>query len=192
MPIFYIQNPWTKLVIDIGVNETSPARGTLLRANALSENRPGPFQLWQLVVPINSQFGWNAIQNVNVNLVIDIQLKNVPENTLPPAGTRLDAWTEKEGDEGNANQLWSFEKDSSGFYFIHSNLSQFAIDIEEHGLPPGQSPPSGSHLDAWPRKGGSSPQNTGNRNQLWQLIEPGGAIFVPPPTLPGPIVPPAR
>jgi hypothetical protein len=181
MPGFYIQNPWTGLVIDIGVNETSPTAPTKLRANTKT-SPAGPFQLWDFVIPISSG-GYHAIQNANRNtpLVVDVE-----GNSKTP-GTRLDAYTEKGESEGNANQLWTFNKDpETGHYFIFSHLSGLVIDIEERGLAPGQKPQAHAHLDTYTWKGETPPppSNSPNVNQLWQFIQPDGTIVTPPPNPP--------
>jgi hypothetical protein len=181
MPSFYVQNPWTGLVIDIGENATSPPAGTPLRANTKA-SPAGPFQLWEFVVPISSG-GYHAIQNANRNtpFVVDIE-----RNSQTP-GARLDAYTSKGASEGNTNQLWNFIKDpETGYYFIFSQLSGLVIDIEERGLAPGQKPQAGAHLDSWTWKGETSshPGNSTNVNQLWQFIQPDGAIVTPPPNPP--------
>jgi hypothetical protein len=195
---FYIQNPWTGLVIDIGENSQRPLPGTALRANAKKTSAPGnTYQLWTFTPsnqePVKTVLNYFFLQNANsaYPFVIDIEEGNVitksPGGDTIKAGSRLDAYTVKSGQAGDlddsrpesSNQLWGFTQDSeSGFYFIENWLTSFVVDIEEKGLPDGQQPGAGAYLDAWPKKTGSLKI----RNQLWQFVDPSGAsVKVPPP-----------
>jgi hypothetical protein len=174
MTNFYVENPWTGLVIDIGERA---------KLHANTKTRPaGPFQLWEFVTPVSSG-GYHAIQNANRNnpFVIDIE-----KNSKTP-GAALDAYRLKSESEGNTNQLWNFFKDpETGYYFIFSQLSGLVIDIAEGTLAPGQKPPAGAPLDTWTWKGQTSshPGTSKNVNQLWQFIQPDGAVVTPPPNPP--------
>ncbi|HUI15550.1 MAG TPA: RICIN domain-containing protein [Xanthobacteraceae bacterium] len=197
MAAFYIQNPWTGLVIDIGENAQKPSPGTLLRANTKMTSAPGNwYQLWTFSSPFFPTPGsipYYWLQNANGNLtksplVIDIEesgnLISVPgrPDTLKQ-GSPLDAWTQKNpqghdlnaGKTGASNQLWSFAQDkASGYYYISNHLTGFVIDIAEG--PSGKQPTAGVYLDAWTLKG-SSPENN---NQLWQFVDVNGATVPAP------------
>jgi hypothetical protein len=196
---FYVQNPWTGLVIDIGENSHAPSPGTLLRANPKETSAPGnAYQLWTFAPsneePVKTLLNYFFLRNANPAspFVIDIQeqgnvITRSPGGQTIKAGSRLDAWTVKSGQAGDlddnhpasSNQIWGFTQDpESGFYFIENWLTGFVIDIEEKGLPPGQQPGAGTHLDAWPKKTGSQTI----RNQLWQFVDPNGT----PVKVPGP------
>lgn len=197
MSDFYIQNPWTGLVIDIGENQQNPPRGTMLRANAKKTIAPGnEYQLWTFVEfaqdVINDLINYFFIQNANPTtpLVIDIAeegnvITRSPGGQTLKAGSRLDAWTMKGASgglddnlPGSSNQIWGFVPNSkSAYYFIQNLLTDFVIDIEERGLSHGQPPPAGTYLDAYPQK-----EIGKNANQLWQFVDLNGT----PVTVPGP------
>jgi hypothetical protein len=193
---FYIQNPWTGLVIDIGENSKTPSRGTLLRANAKMTSAPGNwYQLWTFSPPVVETSGtYYWLQTANGDfatspLVIDVaESGNVIQVPGKPGtlkeGSPLDAWTMKslQGDDvdaglsGASNQLWSFGQDAaSGYYFIENWLTRFVIDIAEGGS--GQQPKAGAYLDAFANK---KNQNKPYQNQLWQFVDVNGATVTPP------------
>lgn len=199
MTAFYIQNPWTGLVIDIGKNARNPSPGTLLCANAKMTSAPGnAYQLWTFSGPFvppsgnptNIPYYWLQNANTQSPLVIDIvqsgNVISVPgrPDTLKQ-GSFLDAWTNKgpeavdlsvdSGKAGAANQLWSFALDqASGYYTISNWLTGFVIDIAEGST--GKEPIAGANLDAWAWKG-DSPDN---KNQLWKFVDVNGATVAPP------------
>lgn len=194
---FYIQNPWTGLVIDIGENSQRPQPGTALRANAKQTSAPGnTYQLWTFApsneAPVKTVLNYFFLQNANsaYPFVIDIEeqgnvITKSPGGQTIRAGSRLDAYTVKSGQFGDlddnhpasSNQLWGFVQDrDSGLYFIQNWLTSFVIDIEKG--PSGAQPEAKAYLDAWPQK--TDPQK--NKNQLWQFVDPSGAsVKVPPP-----------
>jgi hypothetical protein len=194
MSSFFIQNPKTKLVIDIKLG--NPAKGSGLIANAQATTQlESSFQLWTFVtsnMQIGALTGYYFIQNQNATLapptspqfVIDIELGGLTTK-LPNKGVLLDAYPQKGpeqttgqdfGEPSNANQLWGFMKDTSGYYYIVNPLTGFVIDISEGAKPLGT---AGATLDGWPWKGSNVP---GNVNQLWQFVPSGGnGAFVPDP-----------
>jgi hypothetical protein len=194
VPQFYIQNPQTKLVIDIQPksNEIKPTGGSPLIVNTKGA---GQFQLWTTVAfptAVREQTGWQLIQNVNLSGIVqdpklpgpfcvDIELRRLHGSARPGSGTALDAYPEKPADSpdgpdwgltSNANQLWGFyPHPASGHYYIANVLDGLAIDIMEGGFPPGQ-PTAGRPLDAFTFRGSA--------NQLWQFVDVNGAAVVPP------------
>ena len=124
--VYFLQNPWTGLVIEInlaGVPVIGPIpAGTPLDANTM--NAPSGLdvgapakanQLWGFV-PDPDGSGNYFISNfispfVGNSFVIDIAEGGSGEK--PPAGRLLDAHPQKTSAQGNLNQLWRFV-DSSG------------------------------------------------------------------------------
>jgi hypothetical protein len=200
---FYIQNPWTGLVIDIGENVQNPKRGTELRANTKQTSAPGnQYQLWTYIESSQQHptiTGYYFLKNTNLAapFVIDIEEKKGNIITSSPGGqtlrpgSRLDAYTEKSVQTGDlddnhpaaSNQLWGFvPAGTQGLFFIQNWLTGFVVDIEEGST--GRQPAAGAHLDAYPQKGSDK-----NKNQLWQFVGPNGApVAVPAPPAPVPVV----
>jgi hypothetical protein len=195
MSSFFIRNPSTKLVIDM----KNAAKGSALIANTqATKNLGNSFQLWTFVSstePINALGGYYFIQNQNATLappgsppfVVDVEMGSLTTQ-LPKKGVFLDAYPKKGptqttaqdfGQPSNANQLWGFIKDTSGYYYIVNPLTDFVIDISEGSKPLGT---AGAALDGWPWKGSNVP---GNANQLWEFVpNSGSGAFAPaPPSL---------
>ena len=140
---FYIQNPWTGLVIDIGENSQRPQPGTALRANAKQTSAPGnTYQLWTFApsneAPVKTVLNYFFLQNANsaYPFVIDIEeqgnvITKSPGGQTIRAGSRLDAYTVKSGQFGDlddnhpasSNQLWGFVQDRELGPLFHPELA---------------------------------------------------------------------
>jgi hypothetical protein len=119
---YFLQNPQTGLVIAIdgpGVNNEGKLEGKLnapsklLVKQKLDAGSTGAFgdgatknwsQLWGF---LPDGLGHYWIVNPPSQFVIDIAEGNRPINALP-AGTLLDAYTQKTGAPRDSNQLWTF------------------------------------------------------------------------------------
>jgi hypothetical protein len=99
-----LQNPATKLVIDVSGASTKP--GTPLDAFTVNTVGKPPIvtnsdnQMWMFVP--SSEAGYYFIQSRLGDLVIDV------EGASTKAGTHLDAYTKKTSSANWNNQLWTF------------------------------------------------------------------------------------
>ena len=115
--VYFLQNPWTGLVIEINVTRV-PAKGPIPAGTHLDANTMNAPSGLDVGAPANANQLWGFapdpegsghyfIHNVFLGgFVIDIAEGQA--GGKPTAGRVLDAYPQKTSAQGNLNQLWAF------------------------------------------------------------------------------------